>query len=189
MNTTSASSTKTFNPVLFTLWIAIASIIMMFSGLTSAFIVKSNLPNWQALVFPSIFWLSTVAILFSSLCLYLADKFLKEEKINLYQIFLFITLILGVVFIILQWKGFMQLWNEGITFKGASGGSQFLYVIAGLHLTHVVGGIIALSVSSIKSFIIPDVKKNSIKLVSIYWHFVDIIWIVLFSLLYILTLF
>ena len=179
-NSNSISSTKTFNPVQFTLWIAIASIIMMFSGLTSAYIVKRNLPDWQALVFPSIFWFSTVTILLSSLCLYWANKFFKEKKINQYQIFLLITLVLGIAFIIFQWIGFTQLWNDGITFKGASGGTQFLYVIAGLHLAHVIGGIIALLVSSIKSFVIKDTAKNSIKLVSIYWHFVDVLWLYLF---------
>lgn len=178
--TTNTVSTKTFNPVIFTLWIAIASIIMMFSGLTSAYIVKRNLPTWQTLVFPSIFLISTAVILLSSLSLYMADKFLKEEKIHSFQLSLLITLVLGIAFVVLQWEGFTRLWNEGITFKGASGGNQFLYVIAGLHLAHVIGGIIALSVSSIKSFVIKDIKRNSIKLAGIYWHFVDVLWIYLF---------
>ena len=180
VNISSSSLTKV-NPLRFTLWIAIASIIMMFGGLTSAYIVKSNLPRWETLVFPSIFWFSTFVILLSSLSLTLAAKFLKHKKIDRYRISISATFILGVLFVILQWEGFRQLWLSGITFRGVTGGSQFLYVIAGLHLAHVVGGIIALLVCSIKSFVFraENIRPDSIQLTSIYWHFVDLLWIYL----------
>ena len=63
-----------------------------------------------------------------------------------------LTLLLGVAFIILQWLGFQQLWEQKITFRG-SGAGQFLYVIFGLHAIHVIGGVLALIVMYIKAFI------------------------------------
>ena len=58
---------KKIHPHKFTLWVAIGSIVMMFAGLTSAYIVKSNQAAWQSIVMPKIFWYSTAVILISSL--------------------------------------------------------------------------------------------------------------------------
>ena len=71
---------------------------------------------------------------------------------NQYRLLIAGTFLLGVTFVILQWIGFQQLWNSGVQFKGSSGSGQFLYVIAGLHAVHVLGGVIALMVMFIKAF-------------------------------------
>jgi len=92
-----------------------------------------------------------------------------------------ITLILGIGFIVLQWVSFRQIWNSGITLKG-SGAGQFLYVIAGLHAVHVLGGIIALVVTYVRALATTRRNYNSVSLevVATYWHFVDLLWIYLF---------
>jgi cytochrome c oxidase subunit III len=90
------------------------------------------------------------------------------------------TLLLGIAFIVLQWLGFQQLWEQRITFKG-SGAGQFLYVIFGLHGLHLIGGIIALTVLFIKAFV-GKVKLYSsvpVDVLATYWHFVDLLWIYL----------
>jgi len=172
---------KRIHPHKFTLWVAIGSIIMMFAGLTSAYIVKSNQAGWQNIDMPQLFWYSTATILLSSLVMQTALRSFKQREMNRYRVLLAATVLLGVGFVILQGLGFKQLWNNGVQFKGASGGGQFLYVIAGLHALHILGGIIALIVMFVKAFF-GRTKLYSgvpVEIMATYWHFVDLLWIYL----------
>ncbi len=172
---------KKIHPHKFTLWVAIGSIIMMFAGLTSAYIVKSNQAGWQSIEMPRMFWYSTGTILLSSIVMQMALRSFKQRVMNHYRLLIGATFLLGVVFVILQWIGFRQLWNSGIQFKGSSGGGQFLYVIAGLHALHVFGGVIALMVMFIKAFLGRTKLYGSVpvEMMATYWHFVDFLWIYL----------
>jgi|SRR5437762_5890087 len=172
---------KKIHPHKFTMWVAIGSILMMFAGLTSAFIVKSNQAGWQEVVMPKIFWISTTAILLSSVTVQMALRSFKQREMNHYRLLIGITLLLGIVFVLLQWTGFQQLWAVRITFKG-SGAGQFLYVIFGLHAVHVIGGIITLLVMFIKAFAgkIKLYSSVPVEVAATYWHFVDILWVYLF---------
>jgi len=170
------------HPHKFTMWIAIASILMMFAGLTSAFIVKSNLVGWREIVVPNVFWVSTVAIVASSLTLQLAISAFKQRKASIYRLLVALTFVLGMVFVALQLVGFAELWNnQNIKFTGVSGAGQFLYVIFGLHALHVLGGIVVLIVMLLKAYFgkIKVYSAVPIELAAIYWHFVDILWIYL----------
>lgn len=175
------SQRKRIHPYKFTLWVAMGSIIMMFAGLTSAYIVKSNQPKWITLDLPRIFWYSTVVILASSVTMQMALKEFKDRKMNVYRKLMAVTFALGVLFIFLQFAGFNQLWKSGITLKGA-GAAPFMYVIFGLHALHVLGGVIALLVIFLRAFSKYSRNYNpvSIEVVSTYWHFVDALWIYLF---------
>jgi cytochrome c oxidase subunit III len=171
---------KKMHPHKFTLWVAIGSIVMMFAGLTSAFIVKSNQTGWVPVVMPKVFWASTAAMLISSITLQVALRSFKQRVMRQYRLFMGVTLLLGIAFVALQWMGFQQLWAQQVTFRGAGAG-QFLYVIFGLHALHVAGGIIALLVMLIKAFA-GKVKLYSaipVEVVATYWHFVDLLWIYL----------
>ena len=182
MVTVSMQERKKIHPHKFTLWIAIGSIIMMFAGLTSAYIVKSNQASWQEIKTPQVFWYSTIAILLSSLTIQMALRSFKQREMNRYRQLMAVTVVLGAIFMVLQWNGFMQLWNSGIQFKGVAGAGQFLYVIFGLHGLHVLGGVIALIVMVIKAFFSKTRTYGStgIEVMVTYWHFVDILWIYLF---------
>jgi len=172
---------KKIHPHKFAMWIGIGSIIMMFAGLTSAYIVKRDQPGWTTFDIPRSFWYSTFVILISSLTMQIALKSFIERQMQKYKRLISITVFLGILFIVLQWISFRQIWNSGVTFKG-SGAGQFLYVIAGLHALHVLGGIIALMVTFIKAFAAKRRNYSSVPLevVTTYWHFVDVLWIYLF---------
>ncbi len=172
---------KKIHPHKFTMWIAIGSIIMMFAGLTSAYIVKSQQAAWQEIVTPNVFWYSTIAILLSSLTIQMALRSFKQREMNRYRRLMAITVVLGAAFVILQSMGFQQLWNSGIQFKGVAGAGQFLYVIFGLHALHVLGGVITLLVMFFKAYFGKTKTYSSIgiEVVATYWHFVDILWIYL----------
>lgn len=163
------------------MWIAIGSLIMMFAGMTSAFIVKSNQPGWKDVKVPQVFWYSTLVILASSLTVQMALRSFKQRELNQYRMLIAVTFVLGAVFVLLQLLGFNNLWEQGIRLKG-SGAAQFLYVIFGLHAVHVIGGIIALLVMFIKAFFGKTKSYNSIpvEVAATYWHFVDLLWVYLF---------
>jgi cytochrome c oxidase subunit III len=171
---------KRIHPHKFTMWVAIGSIVMMFAGLTSAFIVKSNQTGWKTIAMPKVFWVSTAVIIISSITLQMALRSFKQRVMSQYRSLIGLTLLLGVAFIVLQWMGFQQLWGQQITFKG-SGAGQFLYVIFGLHAVHVIGGVIALIIMFIKAFIGKTKLYSSVpvEVMATYWHFVDLLWLYL----------
>lgn len=169
------------HPHKFTLWVTMASMIMMFAGLTSAFIVKSGLTGWRTIELPKVFWISTLAILVSSVTIQLAAKAFKNRNMGSYRRLIGVTLCLGILFLICQVFGFSELWNANIRFKGSSGAGQFFYAIAGLHALHVIGGIVAMSIMLIRSLTgrVKNYSKIPIEVMGMYWHFVDFLWLYL----------
>jgi cytochrome c oxidase subunit 3 len=172
---------KKIHPHKFTLWIGLGSIIMMFAAFTSAYIVKRDQPGWTTFDIPRTFWYSTVVILISSVTVQLAVKSFKEREMQRYRKLITATALLGILFIVLQLVSFDHIWKTGITFRG-SGAGQFLYIIAGLHAVHVLGGVIALIVLFFKAFNqkIRSYNIVPVEVASTYWHFVDLLWIYLF---------
>jgi cytochrome c oxidase subunit 3 len=171
---------KRLHPHKFTLWVALASIIMMFAGFTSAYIIKRNQVNWVTFNLPKVFWYSTVAIIISSVTLWMAQNAFKSREMPKYRKLVVATLLLGVLFIALQIIGFSQLWVNGMTLT-ANVSFSFLYSIVGLHALHVLGGIIALLVLFVKTFSkkVRNYNIVPVEVMSTYWHFVDFLWIYL----------
>jgi cytochrome c oxidase subunit 3 len=172
---------KKIHPHKFTLWVGLGSIVMMFAGLTSAYIVKRDQAGWTGFTIPRVFWYSTAVILVSSLTIQMALRSFKDREMPRYRNLITLTAALGLLFVILQWMGFRHIWNSGVTFHG-SGAGQFLYVIAGLHAVHVMAGVIALIVMFIRAFSTRFRNYNSVpvEVMSTYWHFVDLLWLYLF---------
>ena len=184
MSTLTTTEPQRIHPHRFIMWVAIGSIVMMFAGMTSAYIVKKNQGNWLAFELPVVFWYSTAVILASSLTIYLANVALKAGKLVPYKLLITITSILGILFVKMQWTGFQDLEMRGIALIGtqSNSSSSFLFIITGMHMLHVLGGVIALVVLFFRSFWL---KKDQLSLVPVqivatYWHFVDILWIYLF---------
>lgn len=175
---------KRIHPHKFTLWVAMGSIIMMFAGLTSAYVVKRAQSNWLEFNLPAVFWYSTIAILASSLTMHLALKSFKARVMPRYKMMVTLTLMLGLLFSVLQFVGFNTLHKNGIQMFGAGSNTSasFLGIIAGLHVLHVLGGVVALVVTFIRAFSVKNKQYSSVpvEIVSTYWHFVDLLWIYLF---------
>jgi cytochrome c oxidase subunit 3 len=166
------------------MWLGLAGIIMMFAGLTSAYIVKRSQPGWESFTLPRIFSYSTLVILISSVTIQVALRAFKAHQMGKYRLFLAVTAILGVLFCILQIRGFYQFEEMGMNMIGIGSNPAYSFVlaIAGLHIAHVLGGVVALSVILLKAF---SVKKRSydstpVEIVATYWHFVDILWVYIF---------
>lgn len=178
------TTTKKIHPHKFQLWIAFASIIMAFSGLISAYLVKMNQENWQPFNLPPIFTASTIVILLSSATMYMAVKTFKQREMPKYRLWITITAILGIIFTILQINGFFATEHGGIKLigKGSNASGSFLLLIAGFHILHVLGGVIALVFQFFKAFNTKNrsYSANPIEITAQYWHFVDILWVFLF---------
>ena len=175
---------RKIHPHKFTLWVAIGSILMMFAGLTSAYIVKRSQASWLMIEIPMMFWYSTATILASSVTVQLALKALKKREMINYRRLLLVTAVLGVLFIALQVAGFSQFAAQDIRLIGAGSNASysFLLAISGLHGIHVLGGVVALVVIAIRALNSSTRSYSSVPLeiAATYWHFVDALWIYLF---------
>ena len=184
MNQVISEQKRKIHPHKFTLWVAIGSILMMFAGLTSAYIVKRSQASWLMIEIPMMFWYSTATILASSVTVQLALKALKKREIINYRRLLVVTAVLGVLFIVLQIVGFRQFAAQDIRLVGAGSNASysFLLAISGLHGLHVLGGVVALVVIAIRALNSSTRSYSSLPLeiAATYWHFVDALWIYLF---------
>jgi cytochrome c oxidase subunit 3 len=184
MATLSEQQHKRLHPYKFTLWVALASILMMFAGMTSAYIVKRSQSNWLEFELPPVFIYSTAVIALSSATIYLAAKSFKARNMHRYRALITVTAALGLLFIVLQWAGFRYVINHGVKIigEGSNPAGSFLGVITGLHMLHVLGGVVALIVLFFRAYSSRTKSYSAlpIEVMSIYWHFVDLLWIYLF---------
>ena len=173
---------KKIHPHKFAMWVAIGSISMMFAGLTSAYIVRHAQGKWVYYALPSLFTYSTFCIVASSLTMILALRSFKKGMVARSQNMILVTLLLGIAFGILQYMGFKALYAQDIRVDG-NPSESFLFIIAGLHLLHILGGIVALFIVFIRNKIKGLNNKNAtgLEVIASYWHFVDLLWIYLFS--------
>tara|TARA_B100000963_G_scaffold53824_2_gene41900 strand:- start:28443 stop:29036 length:594 start_codon:yes stop_codon:yes gene_type:complete len=165
------------------LWIAMGSMVMFFGGLLSALIIeKADLNNWQAFVLPSSFTYSTVVIVLSSLLFFFYKMLLKKKKSVFWL--LFSIFICGIGFTFLQIQGWQYLLDQEIKFVGPkwNKGGGFLYVLTLMHMLHLFGGMIAMLVTMFKAKRGSYTMKNflGLELASSYWHFLTLLWLVIF---------
>ena len=171
------------------LWFGIISLIMSFAGWTSAFVVSSSRPDWISnFQLPQAFIFSTIFIVLSSFSLLFAKRALKNENRLNVSIWLLITFGLGVGFVLNQFKGFQEIIDLGYNFTGPTSNvtMSYIYLIAMVHILHVLVGLICLLVVIYNHF---KQKYNvtemlGFELASTFWHFVDILWLYLFLFLY-----
>ncbi len=171
------------------LWFGIVSMIMMFAGLTSAYVVSKSRPDWSSdIELPAGFYWSTLVIILSSISLIFAKRSLLAENRQNATLYLTSTVVLGSIFVILQFQSFAEIvsWGYYLTGSESSITSSFIYVIVIAHLAHLAGGIIVLFVliyNHFKQKYRPG-QMLGLELGAIYWHFVDVLWIYLFLFLY-----
>ncbi len=171
------------HPQKFALWVAFASITMMFAAFTSAYIVKQAAGNWLEYTMPGVFYMSTAVLLASSVTLHLSYRNFIQSRERPYKALLVLSFILGLTFVVLQYEGWTALFNMGIDLKANVSGS-FFYLITGVHAAHVLGGVAAIVVAMIHAFSLPFIispkRKLRFELVLHYWHYVDFLWVYLF---------
>lgn len=171
------------------LWFGIISMVMMFAGLTSAYVVSSERQDWlNDFTLPASFIWSTLAIVTSSITLYIAKKQLRSNNRKGATYSLLATLVLGVIFVGLQLQGFEDIINLGFYFTGSESSitTSFIYVLVLAHLAHIAAGLIVLLVLIYNHFKQRYTAEQMLgfELGATFWHFVDVLWLYLFVFLY-----
>ncbi len=173
--------------------VGIASILMMFTALASAYIARAGLQtstDWHPIELPHIVWLSTALIIASSFTIALAQKALRRGEDHAYSRWLLATFGLGLGFLASQLIAWSQLAAQGI-YLASNPHSSFFYVLTGLHGLHLLGGILGLGYLSLRARRAGELGSGDSRkqltltdVVSIYWHFMDGLWVFLFLLLF-----
>ena len=171
------------------LWFGIVSLIMGFAGWTSAYIVSSTREDWVTdIQLPFAFFISTCIIIVSSITYFLAKRAVKSGKGAMGTTLLLVTLALGIVFIALQFYGFSQMVGNGYYFTGPTSNikSSYIFLIATVHIAHVVAGLISLLVvlfNQIRHKYTPE-SHLGLELGANFWHFLDFLWVYLILFMY-----
>jgi cytochrome c oxidase subunit III len=176
------------------MWVALASILMLFISLTSAYIVR-QIPalnggevDWAPLQMPPVLWLNTLALVVSSVTIELARRALKRDEYHRFNRWIIVTTLLGIGFLAGQLVAWQQLAEQGI-YVDSHPHSSFFYLLTSLHGVHLLGGVIALSFVTVAALRlrIGMKKRSAVNVTALYWHFMDGLWIYLFLLLFFWT--
>jgi len=176
------------------IWLFLASEIMLFGGLFSAYIMlRLSDPNWasygqDALNVP-LATLNTAVLITSSITMVMSWVSLKLNDLKKYKLYMGLTLLCSFGFLVIKYIEYSSKFDHGL-FPSTNNFLAVYFVLTGLHMLHVVGGIIVNGY-----FFGPGVKMwdseperftNRIEVAGLYWHFVDLVWIFLFPALYLL---
>ncbi len=171
------------------LWFGIISLLMGFAGWTSAFIVSSSREDWLTdFQLPKAFYYSTIVIILSSLTYILAKKAVKKDDQKSSTYWLYATFILGIVFVVLQFRGFSEIIAQGYYFTGPTSNitMSYIFLIAAVHVVHVAAGLISLVVVLWNQHRKKYTSQGylGMELGATFWHFVDLLWVYLMLFFY-----
>lgn len=164
---------------------------LIFLFLVTAFLVSAaNYPIESARGLPMVFYFSSIVILLSSGVISRVYEAYDAEDMEKISRLLWITFGLGLIFTVLQASGWKYLSAEGISFTGAATGS-YLYLLSGVHMAHILGGMIMLGIVSLRVsknasdpvrtliYVTNPYEKLTLRLLNYYWHFMDVLWLLL----------
>ena len=182
------------NPILGMI-LFITSEVMFFSGLFAAYFATraANANDWPPRVFQGILdplgliMIATIILIASSFTCQFAVWSIRRGDRRGYIRNTAITFILGVIFLGMQVIDYGILFGEGMTLGSGPFGTTY-FTLTGFHGAHVFGGVLMLGVILYRGMAGQFSAKHhdAVEAVSLYWHFVDVVWILLFSILYLL---
>jgi cytochrome c oxidase subunit 3 len=165
-------------------WILLTAVIMLFAGLSSAYIVLRGQPTWQNIELPSLLWPNTVILLMSSVAIELSRRAIRRNDAQSMKRWLGLGGVLGLAFLVGQLAAWRQLVNAGVYIPSTLQ-SGFFYILTGLHGLHLLGGVVGLTVVLGKALKnrLTAFSYEPLKLCAAYWHVMDALWLYLFLLL------
>ena len=168
----------------FSLWLGMIGMFMMFAALSSGFIVytQGGVDKGLKTLLPNEFIYSTSLIVISSLTMFLAHRAARRMDFRGQIIYLVVTMALGIGFFVLQMDAWSTLAARGIYFINTNASQSFIYIFTGLHLAHIIAGLLVLLralIGKLKN--IPQINNVfRMELASIFWHFLDVLWIYIY---------
>src|SRR5690606_976859 len=172
------------HPKKFSLWLFMVTVVMVFAGLTSAYIVRQSEGNWLEYDLPGIFWVTSGIAVLSSLTLQWAYYSARKDNFANLKIGMALTVLLGIGFLVGQWYSWVAMVDREVFFVGNPSGS-FLYVFTGLHAAHLISGVIFLIIVLISTFRLKVHSRDmtAMEMATTYWHFLGGLWLYLFMFL------
>jgi cytochrome c oxidase subunit III len=172
-------------------WVGLAAIAMTFAALTSALYVREGAStDWHHIVLPPILWFNTLALVASSIALEVARRRVaafmrgRETSRSTPMFWLELTMLLGVVFVVGQYLAWLNLRAQGL-YLPTNPNSSFFYLLTGVHLVHVLGGLGGLSRVILKMRNPARVlRRSTLDATSYYWHFMGTLWLYLLLVLW-----
>lgn len=172
------------------MWFILLVVLMTFGGLIGTYIVLATNAHaeWQPFNLPSQLWISTILILASSATFHLSNHFLQKDKQSAAKNWLLVTTVLGGAFISSQLLAWFELIKRGV-YVASNPYAGFFYIFTGVHALHVFVGIIVLGYILLRTWNQTtsvdelDKRKSISKVIGLYWHCMDALWIFLFVLL------
>jgi cytochrome c oxidase subunit 3 len=167
----------------FVIWLFVVSSTIMFGGWTSFYIVFSaSKGKGHGLVLPDMFMYSTAILLISSVTLFLASRAFKAGNVSLQRILLGVTILLGITFGILQVDAWSSMVQTGAFFSNNNAAISLIYVVSGFHVLHIFAGICIILNAVYGTYKADSIEKRGyqMEIASIFWHFIDILWIYLY---------
>jgi cytochrome c oxidase subunit 3 len=174
------------------IWVGLAAIAMSFAALTSALYVRegSGYSDWTHISLPPILWFNTLALVFSSITLerarHCVATFMRRQEStrSVPMLWLNATMLLGLVFVVGQYFAWLKLRSEGL-YLPTNPNSSFFYVLTGVHVVHVLGGLGGLSrvLLKFRSTTNP-LRRSTLDATSYYWHFMGFLWVYLLLILW-----
>ena len=165
--------------------VGVGGIIMFFAAMTSAMVVRTGLSgDWKAFDVPSILFFSTTVLLISSFTLEAARRRMIAKEWAGVRLWVNVTTALGLIFLACQVLGWQALAERGL-FLASNPANSFYYVLTVGHAVHLLGGVLSLGYVFVRVRA-PQrwaTREPVIEAVSLYWHFMDVLWIYILGLL------
>jgi cytochrome c oxidase subunit 3 len=181
-----------FHPYNIFMVLLISGLSVMFLGLTAAYLYSRITGNMEPIRIPSIFLLNTAILMGTSWMLRKARGNYQEDKTRQYQRALLLTILLTILFLCLQVVGWNLLLDQN-TWITSSTLAAYVYIVSALHFVHIIAGLPFLILFLITSYrkmkepvsvlvyFSDPAKKLRLRLLSMYWHWLDFLWIYIIS--------
>ena len=177
-------------------WIFLASEVMLFGGLFSAYVFlrlaapEGDFDYWGAKLNVPMATFNTMMLITSSVTMVMSWASLKLRQFNKYKIYLGVTILCALGFLVVKYFEYTGKFHHGI-YPSSSTFMGIYFTLTGLHVLHIIGGLVVLiylwtSQADKMWAENPDLLANRVEITGLYWHFVDLVWIFLFPILYLL---
>ncbi len=168
----------------FNLWLGMIGMFMMFAALSSGFIVYTagGIDRGIKTLLPDAFIYSTVIIVLSSVTMQWALSAAKRTDFNKQKLLLIATIALGIGFFAMQVHAWGILSERGVVFVNSNASQSFIYVFTGMHLAHIIAGILVLARALVGRMLNISQVRNVFRmdLAALFWHFLGILWIYIY---------
>ena len=178
------------------IWVFLASEIMLFGGLFSAYVFlriaapEGDFNYWGSKLSVPKATFNTLVLILSSVTMVMAWASLKLRQFDKYKMYLGVTILCALAFLFVKYFEYTGKFHHGI-YPSSSTFMGIYFTLTGLHVLHIIGGVAVLLFywSPIADRMYkedPELLANRIEITGLYWHFVDLVWIFLFPILYLL---